>query len=229
MSPTDPLHSEMIRYYAARAAEYDDWYLRLGRYSHGPVSDAAWRADLESAATWLDGLPLSGDIVELAAGTGWWSPFLARKGRLWIYDSSPEPLEQARARLAKLGLSAELAVRDAWSEPDRKVSCVFAGFWMSHVSRDRLPEFLALVHRWLDPGGTFAFIDSRPDTQSGAADHEPPLDDVQVRRLEDGSSFRVRKIHYSPQEMAASLSNAGFRDMCVGATERFFLLGSARR
>lgn len=47
------IDSEMVLYYAARAEEYDDWYLRRGRYSHGPAADADWRADLESAAAWL--------------------------------------------------------------------------------------------------------------------------------------------------------------------------------
>ena len=33
----------------------------------------AWAADLVAAAAWLDALPMRGEIVELAAGTGWWS------------------------------------------------------------------------------------------------------------------------------------------------------------
>ena len=71
---------DLVGYYAARAPEYDDWYLRRGRYSHGPVHDAAWNAELDAAGRWLDGLPFAGEIVELAAGTGWWSPLLASKG-----------------------------------------------------------------------------------------------------------------------------------------------------
>jgi demethylmenaquinone methyltransferase/2-methoxy-6-polyprenyl-1,4-benzoquinol methylase len=219
----------MIRYYAARADEYDDWYLRRGRYSHSPASDAAWRADLAAAARWLDALPLRGEIVELAAGTGWWSPLLARKGGLCMYDASLETLEVARARLAGMGLSATLAVRDAWAEPDRAVASVFVGFWLSHVRRDRLVAFLALARRWLEQGGMFALIDSRPDPQSGAVDHDPPGDDIQVRRLEDGSSFRVRKVHYSSGELETALRKAGFRHVRVEATDRFFLLGYAER
>jgi len=61
------IDSEMVLYYAARAEEYDDWYLRRGRYSHGPAADADWRADLESAAAWLAARPFHGRIVELAA------------------------------------------------------------------------------------------------------------------------------------------------------------------
>jgi demethylmenaquinone methyltransferase/2-methoxy-6-polyprenyl-1,4-benzoquinol methylase len=226
--PIRDLDAEMVRYYAARAGEYDDWYLRRGRYSHGPVNDGVWRADLEAAAAWLDRLPCRGQIVELAAGTGWWSAALAAKGSLSLYDAAPEPLEHARARLAQAGRHAEFAVRDAWTEPDRRVDGLFTGFWLSHVDRDRLEEFFALVARWLAPGGLFAFVDSRQDPESGASDHRPPEADVQVRRLADGSSFRVRKVYYEPDELLAALARTGFVEARVETTSRFFVLGSAR-
>src|SRR5919112_4030674 len=65
---------DLVAYYEARAPEYDDWYLRKGRYARGPIHDAAWDAELDAAGRWLDGLPIAGQIVELAAGTGWGVP-----------------------------------------------------------------------------------------------------------------------------------------------------------
>jgi hypothetical protein len=82
---------DLVAYYEARAEEYDDWYLRRGRYARGPIHDAAWNAELDGAGTWLDSLPISGEIVELAAGTGWWSPLLASKGELSLYDAAEAP------------------------------------------------------------------------------------------------------------------------------------------
>jgi demethylmenaquinone methyltransferase/2-methoxy-6-polyprenyl-1,4-benzoquinol methylase len=225
----EEIESEMIRYYAARADEYDDWYLRRGRYSHGPANDAAWRSDLEAAAAWLGSRGFRGQIVELAAGTGWWSPLLARQGQLTLYDAATEPLEKARARLAAAGVTAEFRTRDAWREPDRLVDGLFAGFWISHVDRGRLDEFFGLVARWLLPDGLFAFIDSRQDPESGALDHRPPVDDVQLRRLDDGTSFRVRKVFYEPSDLASALERAGFSEIDVVTTDRFFVLGSGRR
>jgi SAM-dependent methyltransferase len=225
----EDVESEMIRYYAARAGEYDDWYLRRGRYSHGPANDAAWHSDLGAAAAWLAGRGFHGRIVELAAGTGWWSPVLAAQGQLTLCDAAPEPLDKARVRLAAAGLAAEFQIRDAWGEPDRSADCLFAGFWLSHVDRGRLDEFFGLVARWLVPDGLFAFIDSRRDPESGALDHRPPVDDVQVRRLDDGTNFRVRKIFYEPADLESALDRAGFRQIEVVTTDRFFVLGSARR
>jgi demethylmenaquinone methyltransferase/2-methoxy-6-polyprenyl-1,4-benzoquinol methylase len=218
----------MLAYYQARAPEYDDWYLRRGRYERGPIHDAAWNAELDLAGRWLDELPIAGEIVELAAGTGWWSPLLASKGELSMYDGAPAPLERARERLVAHRLRAHLHVRDAWAEPDRAVDAVFMGFWLSHVPRARLDDFLGVVRRWLRPGGTFAFIDSLPDPQSSAADHPAPADDASLRRLDDGREFTIVKVYYEPEALEAALRRAGFADARVTTTGRFFLTGVAR-
>ena len=219
--------AELVAYYEARAPEYDDWYLRRGRYSHGPVHDAAWNTELDTAGRWLDGLPIRGEIVELAAGTGWWSPLLAEKGELSVYDAAPATLELARERLVAHGLRAHLHVRDAWASPDRLVDALFAGFWLSHVPRGRLDEFLALARSWLRPGATFAFIDSLRDAQSVAGDHAAPEEDRSLRRLDNGREFRIVKVFYEPAELRAALLRAGFTSAEVTTTGRFFLLGSA--
>ena len=219
--------ADMVAYYEARAPEYDDWYLRRGRYERGPIHDAAWNAELDAAGRWLDGLPIQGEIVELAAGTGWWSPLLASKGELSLYDAASAPLDRARDRLVAHGLRAHLHVRDAWAEPDRGVDAVFTGFWLSHVPRDRLVAFFELVRRWLKPGGRFAFIDSRFDPQSSAVDHPTPADDRSIRRLDDGREFTIVKVYYEPEELADALTSAGFDEPDVTTTGRFFLTGSA--
>ncbi len=220
---------QLVAYYEARAPEYDDWYLRRGRYARGPIHDAAWSAELDAAGRWLDGMPIHGQIVELAAGTGWWSPLLATKGELSLYDAAEAPLDRARERLVAHRLRAHIHVRDAWVEPDREVDALFAGFWLSHLPRARLGGFLELARRWLRPGGTFAFIDSLPDPQSGAANHPEPAGDRSVRRLADGSEFEIIKVYYRPAELEKALREAGFAGAEVTTTGRFFLLGRASR
>lgn len=222
----DPIR-DLVAYYEARAPEYDDWYLRRGRYARGAVHDAAWAAELDMAGRWLDGLPWHGDLVELAAGTGWWSPLLAQRGELSLYDAAAAPLARARDRLLAHGLRAHLHLRDAWAEPDRQVDGLFTGFWLSHVERARLADFLAIARRWLRPGGRFAFIDSLPDPASGARDHPAPADDRSVRRLDDGRTFAIVKVFYAPDELAAAATAAGFVAPAVSTTGRFFLLGTA--
>jgi ubiquinone/menaquinone biosynthesis C-methylase UbiE len=226
--PSQDHGAEMLAYYEARAGEYDDWYMRRGRYARGPIHDAAWNAELDGAGTWLDALPISGEIVELAGGTGWWSPLLASKGELSIYDAAEAPLERARERLVAHRLRAHLHVRDAWAEPDRPVDGLFCGFWLSHVPRARTGDFLALARRWLKADGIFAFIDSLPDPQSGAADNPAPEADLAVRHLDDGREYTIVKVYREPAELEDALRDAGFHDVRVTTTGRFFLLGEAR-
>ena len=79
---------------------------------------------------------------------------------------SSAALERARDRLVAHGLRAHLHIRDAWEEPDRQVDGLFMGFWLSHVPRTRLADFLTLSRRWLKPAGRLAFIDSLADPAS---------------------------------------------------------------
>jgi demethylmenaquinone methyltransferase/2-methoxy-6-polyprenyl-1,4-benzoquinol methylase len=211
---------ELKDYYAARAPEYDDFY---GGAWYPALERAVFQADLDAATLWLDGLPFSGEIVEIAAGTGWWSPLLAQKGELSLYDVSDEVLTRARDRLIAHGLRAHIHIRDAWTEPDRQVDAVFCGAWLSHVRRERLPEFLAIVRRWLKPGGLFAFID-----EAGQPDSTPIVDERQARRLRDGREFEIVKVYYEPDELATELAQAGFEEVEVTTTSRFFILGRAR-
>lgn len=227
--------SELRAYYEALTPEYDDWYLRRGRYDRGPIAMVAWQADLDAATRWLDAIPWSGRIVELAAGTGWWSPILAPRGELWCFDAAAAPLERARDRLLAHGLRAHLHVRDAWDEPDGPADGLFAGFWLSHVRPDRLAAFMELARRWLRPGGSFAFIDSQADRESLAVDDAPPEDDgspaahgLVTRRLADGRSFRIPVYHHPPGQLAEALGRAGFEAVEVGTTARFFVLGQGR-
>jgi hypothetical protein len=75
-----------------------------------------------------------------------------------------------------------------------------------------------------------AFIDSLPDPQSGAVDHDPvAADGRSVRRLADGREFTVIKVYRSLEETSAALQDAGFVDVEVTTTGRFFLLASGRK
>ena len=112
---------------------------------------------------------------------------------------------------------------------DRQVDGLFMGFWLSHVPRERLGEFLALCGRWLKPGGRIAFIDSLDDPASRAVDHPTPADDTAVRKLDDGREFTIVKVFHDPDELRQALSAAGFDAPDVTTTGRFFILGTAVR
>jgi SAM-dependent methyltransferase len=148
---------------AAAAELQDDFYLRRGLFARGPIHDTAWNAELDAAVRWLDALPLRGEILELAAGTGWWSSLLAGKAPLTLLDESPARLDRARDRLLAHRLRAHLHARDRWAAPDRQVDALVMGPAIAEVPAIRLHALAELLHAWLRPGGTVALIDLLPD------------------------------------------------------------------
>jgi demethylmenaquinone methyltransferase/2-methoxy-6-polyprenyl-1,4-benzoquinol methylase len=101
-SDDDTLLAEQIAYYRAGAAEYDRPY--------------AEREDLQRLRAVADGLPIAGDVLELACGTGWWTPVLAARAHsVTAVDAAAEVLAIARARIASPGWRPEFGVnRRAW-------------------------------------------------------------------------------------------------------------------
>jgi demethylmenaquinone methyltransferase/2-methoxy-6-polyprenyl-1,4-benzoquinol methylase len=127
----------MLQYYDQRAPEYDQWYLRLGRYDTPDLNDQ-WFQDLchlarlvaEFAASYADQ-----PVLELACGTGFWSALAARSCRLIATDPAPGMLGQTRSRLHAARASAGLVRADAYRLPfaPQSFAAAFAGFFISHV------------------------------------------------------------------------------------------------
>src|SRR5438067_4292835 len=69
---------EMKRYYQASASEYDEIFNRQGRYDQGPELNARWFAEWDEVFAQLHAFHLTGDVLELAAGTGTWTQQLLR-------------------------------------------------------------------------------------------------------------------------------------------------------
>jgi demethylmenaquinone methyltransferase/2-methoxy-6-polyprenyl-1,4-benzoquinol methylase len=66
----DAILSDQIAYYRARAREYDQWFLREGRYDRGPDHRASWFAEVDIIRAALDDAIKDADVLELACGTG---------------------------------------------------------------------------------------------------------------------------------------------------------------
>ncbi|HEV2107332.1 MAG TPA: class I SAM-dependent methyltransferase, partial [Thermomicrobiales bacterium] len=85
--------TEQREYYRARAPEYDQWFLRKGRYDQGPELNQRWFDEVEEVRAALDATRIAGDVLEMAAGTGWWTERLAATAEhLTALDASPETL-----------------------------------------------------------------------------------------------------------------------------------------
>ena len=222
----ESLIEEQKAYYRSRAAEYDEWFLRQGRYDHGPEFRARWEAEVEEVRRALERFRPAGRVLELAAGTGWWTEQLVRwADHVTALDASREVLELNRRRAGDEKVTRVQADLFAWT-PGERYDVVFFGFWLSHVPPERFEAFWALVRSALAPGGRVFFVDSLRTELSTARDHAlaAPGDPVTVRRLNDGMQFRIVKIFYDPTELRDRLRALGWR-IETAATETFFLHG----
>ena len=228
----DAVLAEQQAYYRNRAGEYDEWWFRTGRYDRGEALNAAWRADAalveEALCRHLEARPPR-RALELACGTGLFTRWLApRVGELLALDASAEVQAIARARVEARNVRYEIADLFAW-QPRARYDFVFMSFWLSHVPADRFAAFWSAVRAALAPGGEAYVIDSGWDTTSTATNHVRPEREagVALRRLNDGSEYRIVKIFHEPAALEAALAAQGFA-ASIAHTPRYFIHGPVR-
>jgi ubiquinone/menaquinone biosynthesis C-methylase UbiE len=138
MVPSDPFTPlrEQLNYYRAQAGEYDQWWLRQGRYDHDEALNALWFAEAAEVSSALSAFQPVGLVLELACGTGIWSEqLLLSAWHLAALDGSPEMLTINAARLQQSTrvryIHADIF---AWRR-EEKFDVVFFGFWLAMCRR----------------------------------------------------------------------------------------------
>lgn len=218
---------EQLEYYRARAAEYDQWWLRTGRYDRGEALNARWFSEVRTVQDALETFKPSGRILEFACGTGIWTERLVRFAtQLAALDGSPEMLALNAAKLRSPRVRYIEADLFRW-EPAEVFDTIFFGFWLSHVPPERFDDFWNLVRKCLAPGGRIFFVDSRHEPTSTAVNHQLPERTAVTlhRKLDDGREFQIYKVFYEPADLVLRLERLGWR-FAVQQTENYFLVGS---
>jgi SAM-dependent methyltransferase len=198
-----------IRYYRARALEYD---------ATSAPPDDPFAPDADRIRLALREFAPRGRVLELAAGTGQWTGLLAEYAQtVRAVDASPEMLRLNAEKTRDQRV--EYVVRDVFAiEPDATWDVVFFGFWLSHVPRSRFTSFWDLVRGSLAPGGRVFFVD-----EAGLWD-EDWIDEssgVVRRRLSDGTEHRAVKVRWEPNALERRLRDEGW-DVEVLAAGPFY-------
>ena len=207
-------------YYAARASEYDRIYDKPER-----------QGDLQRLREWLPSLFAGRRVLEVACGTGYWTQFIATTAsRIVALDASPETLAIAKQRTA--APHVEFVVGDAYDLPGtpKAFDAAFAGFWFSHVPRERQREFLEGLGRAIATDATVVLLDNRyvAGSSSPIAERDQAGNSYQARRLDDGSVHRVLKNFPSEAELLALVDDLGAQAR-VTSLEYYWLLQYATR
>lgn len=221
------LLQDQIEYYRARAAEYDEWFYRQGRYDRGEEVNQKWFAEAAIVREALHQLEPVQHALELAPGTGIWTQELIDLAEhVTAIDASAEMLEINKHKIGRAPVTYAQADLFAW-EPDREYDLVFFSFWLSHVPPEQLDPFLAKVRRALRPGGKAFMIDSRRDATAIPSDHSLPEEGiVHTRKLNDGRAYQIVKIFYDPETLRQAFERHGFRAE-VRETDTFFIYAQA--
>jgi SAM-dependent methyltransferase len=188
----------MREYYARRAAYYERVYFKPER-----------QPDLRAMEAWLAG-PFAGrTVLEIACGTGWWTPHGARDAQSWLAtDLNPETM--ALARIKALPASVRFAEVDAYTLDGLgtpNFGGAFAGCWWSHVPLARLAPWLALLHARLDRGARVVFLDNAyvPGNSTPLSRRDAEGNTYQQRTLDDGTAHEVLKNFPTRDEAIARL------------------------
>jgi SAM-dependent methyltransferase len=173
-------------YYARRAAEYERIYAKPERQD-----------DLRAIEAWLPAQFVGRNVLEIACGTGWWTPHGARDCASWLAtDLNEETMAVARHKALPVG-RVRFARADAYAlkEIDGSFDAAFAGFWWSHVPLARLCPWLETLHAKLQPGSRVVFIDNLyvEGSSTPIAHTDEDGNTYQQRTLDDGSVHEVLK------------------------------------
>ncbi|MGW3828450.1 class I SAM-dependent methyltransferase [Streptomyces sp. NPDC005071] len=148
--------------------------------------------------------------LELACGTGQWTPRPAERAHsVTAVDAAAEVLTLARARTASPTVQFLEADLFEW-QPPRRYDTVFFAFWLSHVPPTRLPDFWNTVAAALAPGGKVIFIDDGPAVSAYEEVLTGQPTPAALRRLDDGSQYRIVKEFHDAQTLTDDLTALGW-------------------
>ncbi len=204
-----PASAESMRdYYARRAAEYERVYRKPER-----------QADLRAIEGWLPQRFAGREVLEVASGTGWWTPHGARDAKAWLAtDLNPETLAVARDKVLPdyVGF-AEVDAYTLRGLHGRRFDAAFAGCWWSHVPRAQLSGWLDLLHAQLRPGAHVVFLDNAfvPCNSTSLSRRDADGNTYQQRTLDDGTVHEVLKNYPTPDEAIAALGSRAQAPQCI--------------
>jgi ubiquinone/menaquinone biosynthesis C-methylase UbiE len=173
---------DLTEYYRHRAREYDAVYTKPERQD-----------DLRRLKSAVVDLVRGQRVLEVAAGTGYWTAVMSGAARsVLATDLAEETLAVARERSYSGDVSFQAVDVADLDQLGGEYDVVFAGFFWSHVLRADAAEFVQRLGR---RGRQVVLIDnlyvegsSSPVTSGG-----PDGDTYQTRRLADGSSYEILK------------------------------------
>jgi protein-L-isoaspartate O-methyltransferase len=178
--------AELGDYYRERAAEYDAVYAKPER-----------QEDLARLHDLLPGLVAGRRVLEVAAGTGYWTATLSTSAAvIAATDLNPETLDVARTRrYGPAKVTFQVADAYAPGQVPGEFDTAFIGFFWSHILRADLPRFLSGLSTRLGAGARLVVLDNRyvPGSNHPISRTTEAGDTFQRRTLNNGRGYEILK------------------------------------
>lgn len=215
-SPMPQRSDSLVDYYSRGAAEYESIFER----------DDPVRQDEQAALTSAMQAALRGRrVLELACGTGYWTERLAVVAEeVLATDASEEMLGLARSKpLDRHRVRFQLADAYKASAMEGDFNGGLANFWLSHVARSRLRQFLAQFHQRLESGSVIFIADNMfvPGLGGELVAVPGAEDTFKNRTLSDGSRCDILKNYFDADELQAIFTPWG-RNLRIHRGECFW-------
>ncbi len=204
----------MKDYYRARAAVYD----RVYRYPER-------QQELRFLEKYIAGRFEGREVLEVAAGTGYWTQFIAPVAKsILATDASAEVLALLQQRPETEGVICRQQDAYALHENGQNFDAGFAGLWISHVPKQAQRRFIQSFHQCLKPGARVLLLDnSIAQCERLPLSHTDEFgNSYQDRSLDDGSVYRVLK-NFPTEAELHELVGVDAQDRRYSRLEHFWL------
>lgn len=191
------MKAALTQYYDQRAKEYEAIYAKPER-----------QADLKKMAWFLQDLFKAKNVLEIACGTGYWTPIIAASAQsVLATDINESVLEIARAK-AYPSENVVFKQADLYTlTPSNQADALFGGFIWSHIKREDWTHFVEHLNTLIKPGGRVVFADNRyvPGSSTPISEYDDQGNSYQTRALKDGSTHKVLKNFPEPSILEDAL------------------------
>jgi len=205
----------MKEYYAHRAPEYEEIYQRPER-----------QESIKITGSILTGYFKGRRVLETACGTGFWTEVISKSAEeITACDINNGVIEIAKTKT--FYCPVKFIIADAFSfKPERdEYNAFFAGFWISHILKEKMEQFTGNLHQSLSGGSRVCFIDNKYVEGSSTKISKRDCDGntYQIRTLKNGESSEVVKNYPDKNELISYINKHG-RNINYLETDYYWIL-----
>jgi ubiquinone/menaquinone biosynthesis C-methylase UbiE len=194
------LNTDLAAYYAERAAEYEEIYLKPERQN-----------DLSIIKSFLREKFRNKNVMEVACGTGYWTQVIAETAHCVLAtDYNSEVLAVAGSKSYRCP-NVQFQIAEAYSLDSLKgeFNAGLSAFWWSHIPNTQINHFLKSFHSALQDNASIVIVDNRFVEGSSTPIHrtDESGNTYQLRGLKNGSVHEIVKNFPSHDELMVHFSS----------------------